>query len=74
MHRCVGGDFRCLISLPTLRELLATTHALDNVGVQPVMMSSRYLQAKSCTTTLSPSVTVSSDVAGRVLLLSASPE
>jgi len=58
MHRCVGGDFRCLISLPTMRELLATTHVLDNVGVQPVMMSSRFLQAKPSATTLSPSATV----------------
>jgi hypothetical protein len=66
MHRCIGSDFRFLISLPTSGRLLTSAHPVDNVGDQPVMMSSHFLQAKPSPTTLSPSVTVSADVARRI--------
>jgi hypothetical protein len=47
---------------------------MDNVGDQPVMMSSHFHQAKPSTTAFNPSVTVSSDVVRKDRhFLSASP-
>ena len=66
MHRCIGSDFRYLISLPTLYDLLATVHDRDNVGDPPVMMSSHFRQAKPPATTLNQSVTASSDMVGSI--------
>ena len=67
MHRCIGCDFRCLISTPYHAMAAASARRVDSVGDQLVMMSSRFLQAKPRTTILSPSVTVSSDVARSIL-------
>lgn len=48
------------------RQAASFSLSMDNVGDQPVMMSSHFLQAKPSTTTLSPSVTVSPGVAKRI--------